>query len=139
MVGMRGDIPSCPILASSDLTPANTSISHLRAYLTIAVWVAGAARGSGRASTHLVGFLRSFTSHKVCARDPASLSPIFLRVRTNPCDPTLNSTPYTLHPTVCSAMQAREHAGMLGRQDSRTLGRWDHRTRGRCDATTLGR
>ena len=80
-----GDIPSRPILASSDLTPANTSISHLRAYLTIAVWVDGAARGSGRASTHL-GSLRAFTSHKVSARDPASLSPVFLRVRTNPCD-----------------------------------------------------
>ena len=59
--------------------------SCLRARLTIDAWVAGASRGSGRASTYL-GSLRSFTSHNVCARDPASLSPVFLRVRTNPCD-----------------------------------------------------
>ena len=80
-----GDIPFRPILASSDLTSANISCSRLRACLTIAAWAAGAARGSGRASTFL-GSLRSFTSRKVSARDPVSLSPVFLRVRTNPCD-----------------------------------------------------
>ena len=79
------DIPSRPILASSDLAPANISFSRLRARLTIAAWVAGAARGSGRDSTFL-GTLRSFTSPRVAVRDPASLSPVYLRVRTNPCE-----------------------------------------------------
>jgi hypothetical protein len=79
------DLPSRPILASSDLAPANISFSRLRARLTITAWAAGAARGSGRASTFL-GSLRSFTSPRVAVRDPATLSPVFLRVRTNPCD-----------------------------------------------------
>ena len=79
------DIPSRPILASSDLAPSNISFSRLKARLTVAAWVAGAARGSGRASTFL-GSLRSFTSPRVAVRDPAFLSPVFLRVRTNPCE-----------------------------------------------------
>ena len=78
-----GDIPSRPILASSALTPANISLSRLRARLTVAAWAAGAARGSGRASIFL-GSLRSFTSYTVCARDPHFLSAVFLRVCTNP-------------------------------------------------------
>ena len=81
----RSPQATSPPPSSPHLTPVNISFSRLWARLNFAVLLAGAARGSGRASA-LLGSLRSFTSHTVCARDPASLSPVFLRVRTNPCD-----------------------------------------------------